>query len=44
MEAQLKTFEDDMHEFKNVNKKYRDQLIKVKVGIVLLVATVIKID
>lgn len=31
MEAQLKTFETDMQDFKNVNKKYRDQLIKVKV-------------
>lgn len=32
MQAQLKTFENDMSEFKNIGKKYRDQLIKVKVS------------
>ncbi|KAI0755005.1 hypothetical protein C8Q80DRAFT_404011 [Daedaleopsis nitida] len=32
LEDQLKTFENDMQDFKNVNKKYRDQLIKVKMS------------
>ncbi|TBU46351.1 hypothetical protein BD309DRAFT_1078711 [Dichomitus squalens] len=32
LKAQLKTLEGDMADFKNVNKKYRDQLIKVKMS------------
>jgi DNA repair protein RAD50 len=31
--AQLKTLESDLKEFRDINKRYRDQLIKVKVGI-----------
>lgn len=30
--TQLKTWEVDMREFKDINKKYTDQLIKVKVS------------
>ena len=30
--AQLKTLESDAQDFKNIHKKYRDQLIKVKVS------------
>ena len=29
--AQMKSFESDLKEFKDINKRYRDQLIKVKV-------------
>ncbi|KAI0699279.1 hypothetical protein C8T65DRAFT_659755 [Cerioporus squamosus] len=32
LQTQLKTLEKDMNEFKNVGKKYRDQLIKVKMS------------
>ncbi len=35
MQTYLKTLESDMSEFKNVGKKYRDQLIKVKVSTVV---------
>ena len=30
-ESQLKQLEGDMHDFKDVHKKYRDQLVRVKV-------------
>ncbi|PIL22506.1 hypothetical protein GSI_15195 [Ganoderma sinense ZZ0214-1] len=32
LKSQLKTFENDMSDFKNANKKYRDQLIRVKMS------------
>ncbi|RPD62360.1 hypothetical protein L227DRAFT_34009 [Lentinus tigrinus ALCF2SS1-6] len=32
LQAQLKTFETDMTDFKNIGKRYRDQLIKVKMS------------
>ncbi|KAI1789650.1 hypothetical protein LXA43DRAFT_1020614 [Ganoderma leucocontextum] len=32
LKSQLKTFESDMSDFKNVNKKYKDQLIRVKMS------------
>ena len=31
MKESLKTFEKDLKEFKDINRRYRDQLIKVKV-------------
>jgi hypothetical protein len=33
LKAQVKTVEEDLKQFKDVNKKYTDQLIKVKVTV-----------
>lgn len=32
LKDQVETLEHDLAEFRNVNKRYKDQLIKVKVG------------
>ncbi|KAH9936390.1 uncharacterized protein B0H18DRAFT_973673, partial [Fomitopsis serialis] len=34
--AQLETLQSDMKDFENISKKYRDQLIRVKVGSVVI--------
>lgn len=40
LKDQVQTLEYDLAEFENVNKRYKDQLIKVKVGTSVLVGVI----